>query len=66
MRNLLLILFWVYLGILILVFTPRVYLIEVKADIYLFLFGNQLLFVIESIDALYFVENAVVCKAVLV
>ena len=54
------------LGVLIVVFTPRVYLIEVKVGIFLFFFVNQLLFVIESIDALCFVKNVVVYKAVLV
>ena len=48
------------MDVLIGVYVPGVYLSEVKVKYYLFFFVNQLLFfIIESIDAFYFVNNVV-------
>ena len=46
------------------VYAPRVYLSEVKVNFYLFFFDYY--FVIETIDAFYFVNNVVIYKALLV
>ena len=46
------------------VYAPRVYLSEVKVNFYLFFFDYC--FVIETIDAFYFVNNVVIYKALLV
>ena len=46
------------------VYAPTVYLSEVKVNFYLFFFDYS--FVIETIDAFYFVNNVVIYKALLV
>ena len=48
------------------VYAPTVYLSEVKVNTYLFFFITNYYLVIELIDALYFVNNVVVYKALLV
>ena len=55
--------FYYVLDLFMVVYAPRVYLSEIKVNIYLFFFVNQLLFIIESMDAFYFINNVVVYKA---